>query len=284
MDRASSAHLVLNRRGDHPMRKTLLMSAAMLGLALAAPAVAQTSGGTGEMGTSGAAGAPGANPAMSQPGMANHTGMSNAGMGNEGTSRPMHRMHRAAQNNGGMTAEGARPGHSPGEGVSEPASTRASNINRADARSQIAPRLPTPSVGENASPESYVQAAQQALRRNRTGEAQEALERAETRVLEMHQADQGRIPMMDTLEQARQALGRHEVAEARRILDQSSFAENGARQPAAGYSGSGPMGGEQMGAGGMGSGPMGSGYTGAGRTGTGQMPAPAAPGSTSSRP
>jgi hypothetical protein len=265
-ERASSAWPVLNRRGDHPMRKTLLTSAAVLGLALAAPALAQT-GGTG---TSGAGEA---SPALSPPGM-NDQGA----MANEATSPPMHRMHRAAQYNSGMTADGARPGHSPGEGVSEPSSTRASNIDRADTRSTIAPRLPAPPVGENASPESYVHAAQQALRRNRTGEAQEALERAETRVLEMHQADQGRIPMMDTLEQARQALGRHDVAEARRILDQSSFAENGANRPAAGYSGSGPMGGEQMGAGHMGSGPMGSSYTGAG-----QMPAPAASGAPMNR-
>jgi hypothetical protein len=199
----------------------------------------------------------------------------------------MHRTHgnHAAQQNGGMTAEGARPGHSPGEGVSEPMSTRASNIDRTDARSQIAPRLPTPQVGEDASPDSYVRAAQQALRRNRTGEAQEALERAETRILELHQADQGRIPMMDTLEQARQALGRHDTASARRILDQA-VAENGANRPAGGYSGTGPMGGGQIGAGQpsagqMGAGPMGNGYTGAGRMGTGQMPPPPpAPGAT----
>jgi hypothetical protein len=79
-------------------------------------------------------------------------------------------------------------------------------------------------------------------------------------VLELHQADQGRIPMMDTLEQARQALGHHNVAEARRILDQASFAQSGTNQPAGGYSGTGPMGGEQMGA---------------GPTGAGQMSAPA---------
>ncbi len=265
------------------MRKTLLMTAATLGLALAAPAFAQ-----------------GTNPTAAQPGMTGQTGTNPTGMNpagtnatpnptgtsEEGTSRPMHRMHRAARHEGGMTAEGARPGHSPGEGVSEPASTRASNIDRADTRSQIAPRLPTPQAGENASPESYVSDAQEALRRNRTGEAQEALERAETRVLELHQADKGRIPMMDTLEQARQALGRHDIAGARRILDQS-VAESGANQPAGGYNGAGPMGADQMGAGQMGagrtgSGPMGSAYTGAGRTGTGQMPPPAAPGPATS--
>jgi len=264
------------------MRKTLLTSAAVLGLALAAPAFAQTTG-AGDTGTGATTATPGTNP-TSQPGIGNPTAM-----GGEGMARPMHR-NRAAAHNGGMTAEGARPGHSPGEGVSEPASSRASNIDRADTRSTIAPRLPAPAVGENATPESYISAAQQALRHNRTGEAQEALERAETRVLEMHQADQGRIPMMDTLEQARQALGRHDVAEARRILDQSSVAENGANQPAGGYSGSGPMGAGQMGTGpatngytgaSTAGGSMGNGYTGAGRMGTSQMP-PAAPGTTSS--
>jgi hypothetical protein len=258
------------------MRKTLLMSAAVLGLALASPAFAQT-GGTGDTGAGGATITPGANPAVTQPGMS-------AGTGEEGTPRPMHRMrgHHAAQHNGGLTAEGARPGHSPGEGVSEPMSTRASNIGGPGPHSEIAPRLPTPPVGENATPESYVSAAQQALRRNRTGEAQEALERAETRVLELHQADQGRIPMMDTLEQARQALGRHDTAGARRILDQA-VAENGASQPAGGYSGVGPMGGDQMGAGQMPASRMPPSRMPSGQMGTGQMPPPP-PGAISSHP
>ncbi len=148
------------------MRKTLLTSAATLGLALAAPGFAQT------------------------------------------------------------TDTGARPGHQPGVGMSQPSSTRASNINQSNAHSKVAPRLPHSGLGANASPEEYARAALTALRNNQTGKAQEALEQAETRTLTTHQAEEGRIPMMDMLEQARQAIGRNQIADARRMLEQG-LAEGG---------------------------------------------------------
>jgi len=79
---------------------------------------------------------------------------------------------------------GARPGNEIGTGMSMPMSSGASNINGQDTRSEIAPNLPSPNVGANASPVDYLRAAQSALAAGRTGEAQEALEQAQTRLLD----------------------------------------------------------------------------------------------------
>ena len=81
------------------------------------------------------------------------------------------------------TVDGARPGHVPGLGTSEPASGRASNITSADTRSMIAPTLPSPDIGLDASPFEYLRSARAALVAGQTGQAQQALEMAETRVL-----------------------------------------------------------------------------------------------------
>jgi hypothetical protein len=74
--------------------------------------------------------------------------------------------------------------HQPGTGQSGPASMRASNIDAADTHSDIAPHFPEPAVGPGASPESLLQAAQAAISSHRTGTAQQALEMAETRLLD----------------------------------------------------------------------------------------------------
>jgi len=66
---------------------------------------------------------------------------------------------------------------------SEPRSTKDANIVPADTRSAVAPDLPTPPVGPDAGADAYLQAAQNALSRGRTGEAQQSLEMAETRAL-----------------------------------------------------------------------------------------------------
>jgi hypothetical protein len=79
---------------------------------------------------------------------------------------------------------GARPGNVIGTGQSLPLSDRASNATPGDTKSVIAPRLPTPSVGDDASPRVFLQAAERALTLGRTGEAQEAIERAESRLLD----------------------------------------------------------------------------------------------------
>ena len=63
-----------------------------------------------------------------------------------------------------------------------PASSSATNISAGTTRSAVAPRLPGPASDTSA--DQYLNHAQSALRRGHTGEAQEALERAETRLLD----------------------------------------------------------------------------------------------------
>ena len=68
--------------------------------------------------------------------------------------------------------------------MSMPMGSSASNIDAQDTRSQIAPNLPSPQLGPNASPVDYLRAAQSALAAGQTGEAQQALEEAQTRLLD----------------------------------------------------------------------------------------------------
>jgi hypothetical protein len=114
--------------------------------------------------------------------------------------------------------------HEPGTGQSGPASTRASNVDAADTRSDIAPHFPTPPAGENAGPWQYLRDADAALSANKTGEAQQALEMAETRLLDrstpVEQAGQpDQRPLVNTVSQARQALGHGDVAAAKAAVE-----------------------------------------------------------------
>jgi hypothetical protein len=79
---------------------------------------------------------------------------------------------------------GARPGNEIGTGQSLPTSNNASNIVPSDTGSTIAPRLPAPPLSDASGPRDFLVAARQSLASNRTGEAQEALERAESRALD----------------------------------------------------------------------------------------------------
>jgi hypothetical protein len=85
---------------------------------------------------------------------------------------------------GANPATGARPGNEIGTGMSMPMSEKASNIGPADINSPVAPNLPRPAISENASAEELLIAARNALAAGRTGEAQEAMEQAETRLLD----------------------------------------------------------------------------------------------------
>jgi hypothetical protein len=85
---------------------------------------------------------------------------------------------------GANPATGARPGNDVGTGMSMPMGSKASNINPTDTRSEIAPNLPSPPIGPNASAADYLRAAQSALATGRTGEAQQSLEMAQTRLLD----------------------------------------------------------------------------------------------------
>jgi hypothetical protein len=104
---------------------------------------------------------------------------------------------------------GARLGNEIGTGQSLPLSDNAGNIGPQDTQSVIAPNLPSPDVGEGASPHDYLAAARTALLVGRTGEAQQALEMAETRALDRS------VPLFQTNTPSDNPL----VAEIRRALD-----------------------------------------------------------------
>ena len=202
------------------MRKTLMVSAAILGLGLGT-AVAQTSpapNATMPDMPNGAA-------APSETGM---TGMrpmrgqarhANAG---QPMNRPIARTTRASRASMADTGVDAPRGGEYRGGAGSPFSNNSSNIDRADTRSEIAPRLPDPNAGGN-SPEAYLAAAQRALAANRTGAAQEALERAETRLLSRSTdpsmaASPADMPMVQQIGVARRALANRDTAGARNAI------------------------------------------------------------------
>ena len=85
---------------------------------------------------------------------------------------------------GADPATGARPGNDIGTGMSMPMGTTASNIGPSNTNSPIAPNLPSPEVAEGAPAQTYLIAARNSLAAGRTGEAQQSLEMAETRLLD----------------------------------------------------------------------------------------------------
>lgn len=207
------------------MRNLLLASTFMLGVASVVPALAQNAAIRSVPN--------GQNSGMAMPDPGTTTGSIPNGQ-NSGMAMPTggadYRSIPNGQNSGMAmpagapnTATGARPGNVIGTGMSEPTSTRSSNIDGADARSTIAPRLPMPSVAADASPQQLLAAAQQALRQHRTGAAQEALERAETRLLDGSSMASGAAmpsdnPMVKQVSGARMALGRRDVNGANQMI------------------------------------------------------------------
>lgn len=209
------------------MLKSLLMSAAALGLALPAMAQNTSNGQTMPM--------PDAGMSQSQPGMAPQAG----DQGDMTGMHPMRHPHgahmaqhrRMRHHEQAMDENGARPGHEPGVGDSEPMSHRASNIDRGDTRGDIAPRLPVPNTNGNG-PEAYLAAADRALARHQTGAAQEALERAETRMLDRSVPQgQGNQPIQDprigSVNSALQALANHDYSAARQHTQQAMNMQGG---------------------------------------------------------
>jgi hypothetical protein len=199
------------------MRKTLVLSTALAALLLAGPAFAQTATGTDQMPM----------PNDGQPGMT-AAGANSPDTGITPTPRHRHRRHANTDanndNSGSMDqqAEGVRPGHEPGMGDSEPSSTRASNIDATDTtRSGIAPRLPDPLHARHGSADDYLQAAARALGGHRTGEAQEALERAETRLLDraaMRGVSGQNDPAVQAVSEARRDLANGDMVGAREAV------------------------------------------------------------------
>lgn len=85
----------------------------------------------------------------------------------------------------GTSAEtGARPANDVGTGMSLPLGSNPSNIAPQGSVNTIAPNLPPPPLADNATAGDYLRAAQGALAAGRNGEAQQALEMAQTRMLD----------------------------------------------------------------------------------------------------
>jgi hypothetical protein len=120
-------------------------------------------------------------------------------------------------------ATGARPGNDIGTGMSMPMGYRSSNIDQNDTRSWIAPNLPSPPVDANAGPVEFLRAAQSALQAGRTGEAQQSLEMAQTRLLDrsvpMGQTNNPNDhPAVTQISQALRALGAGDRAQAMQLI------------------------------------------------------------------
>jgi hypothetical protein len=137
-----------------------------------------------------------------------------------------------------------RPGHVPGVGPSYPASGHSSNISPDDTRSVIAPRLPDPQAGEDTTPRQFLMDARAALVAGRTGEAQEALERAETRLLDRStpQGAEGvasRNRRVAEIRNVLATLGAHNRAGAIQLIDQMLSEAPPPRRAPAPYAGPG---------------------------------------------
>ncbi len=122
------------------------------------------------------------------------------------------------------TSPDIRPGHVPGVGDSLPMSNAASNILPGDTHSVIAPTLPTPAGGQNASITQFLTDAQHALDNHQTGRAQEALERAETAMLQRSvPADMANQPDhahdVEQVTMARDALAHGDFAKAKQAVN-----------------------------------------------------------------
>jgi hypothetical protein len=113
---------------------------------------------------------------------------------------------------------------SPVTGQPEPTSSVASNIVPSDTRSEVAPALPAPSAGED--PHDLLMTASQDLTSRRTGAAQEALEQAETRILDRsvpppmaNEPDNSQV--INLIAQARTALANNDLQSANNYVQQA---------------------------------------------------------------
>ena len=226
------------------MRKSLLMSAAALGL-LALPAMAQDTSSTksppapnsgasapqpansvpvgGATANSTQSGDVTTGTGAAQPSVAGQTGDQGAMTGMQPMRKPHHRMSMAHHKP--MNRNAGEVGAETGGGKGEPASSTASNIDRGDTHREVAPALPMPAVRGNG-PEAYLAAADHAIAHHQSGEAQEALERAETRMLDRSvPAGQGNMPESDPrltqIHDARMALANHDYSAAQHSIQQA---------------------------------------------------------------
>lgn len=120
---------------------------------------------------------------------------------------------------------GALPGNDIGTRSSLPRSPNASNINSGDMTSTIAPTPPAPDVPPGSTVSAYLISASQSLSARQTGTADEALEEAETVILQRSvPAGMGNMPSSDPvvaqIEQARQEIGDNNDQGALAIIQQ----------------------------------------------------------------
>jgi hypothetical protein len=107
--------------------------------------------------------------------------------------------------------------------TANPVSDKASNITPADTRAPIAPELPPPPVPDNASPLDFLHAAREALAHGKTGQAQEALERAEARALDrpvplFRTNEPIEDPLVTQIRQARLALASSDIEHSIQLI------------------------------------------------------------------
>jgi hypothetical protein len=126
---------------------------------------------------------------------------------------------------GMQTDTGARPGNDIGTRSSLPLSSQASNITAADTKSTIAPTPPEPAVAPGAGVSALLTAANQSIASGQTGTADEALEQAETQILQRSVPQTATDytsgdPVVAQIGQARQALGNHDNAAATQTINQ----------------------------------------------------------------
>ena len=122
------------------------------------------------------------------------------------------------------TPNSARPGNDVGTGMSLPKGYRASNLAPQDTRTAIAPNLPAPQGDEDQLPSGFLKAAQSALAAGRTGQAQQALEMAQTRLLDRsvpigQTNNPSDNPSVRQTSQALQALAAHDRGTCMQLIE-----------------------------------------------------------------
>ena len=120
---------------------------------------------------------------------------------------------------------GALPGNEVGTGSSLPKSPNASNIEPGDTKTTVAPSSPAPSLPAGANVQQLLSYGAGAIKTGNTGTAEEALEQAESALL-----DRSVVPsqtnyasdnlFVQTIDQARMALGAGDRAKAVAIINQ----------------------------------------------------------------
>lgn len=123
-----------------------------------------------------------------------------------------------------------RPGNEIGTGQSLPFSAEPSNLVPSTAPVALGNRLPVPQIDENAPVSAFLDAARHALAAGRAGEAQEALERAESRALSRsvrpsRAGQPSQQPVVQRISAARAALASGDRLRVLQLIDEAIAAE-----------------------------------------------------------